>query len=85
MITGIWENEYIQELGIFDHCYEVLELKNSLVTAKAMDYMKEETKGQLARELMDLYLILEKWQEHKQWLKQKRIERFAEKAKENKE
>lgn len=84
MINGIWENEYVQKLGIIDHCIEVLELNNEIRCLKAhksTDIIKF-NEG-LNNEMMDLYLILEKWAYERQELKDKRIKRFLEKEMEN--
>ena len=85
MITGIWENPYIQELGIIDHCHEIIVLKDGVRAFKAWKpeaakEMCEQTQACLQREMMDLYLILEKWAELKGELKQARIQRFEEKG-----
>ena len=31
MIDGKWTDSYVQELGILDHCVEVIELKNNIM------------------------------------------------------
>ena len=85
MITGIWENSYVQELGIIDHCLEVIELKNEHRCSKAYKTVKDrgiddDIAACLQREMMDLYLILEKWAELKGELKQARTQRFEEKG-----
>ena len=90
MISGIWENTYVQELGILDHCVEIIELKNEIRRLKPL---KEETwkrlenleklQNGLDKEMMDLYLILDKWAKTKVELKEQRAQKFKEKAKEN--
>ena len=86
MIKGIWDNPYVRELGIIDHCIEVLELKDQHRKVKAMKnmYNHQETvdsiRGTLDGEMMDLFLILEKWAENKPYLKSERLRKFEEKA-----
>jgi len=83
MISGIWDNKYMQELGIFDHCQEILVLHDELrvkkvrQTAFPSSYNDttaiEET---LEREMMDLFLILEKWSVGRSKIKADRVQKF---------
>ena len=91
MISGIWENKYIQELGILDHCIEVIELKNEIRKLKPLKEEAwkrlenlEKLQNGLDKEMMDLYLILDKWAKTKHELKEQRLQKFKDKAKENK-
>ena len=86
-IKGIWDSEYVQELGIFDHCKEVLILKEEIIRIKASKHFHSEIaekascsiRTTLEGELVDLYLILKKWTKNKKHLKLERINRFLEK------
>ncbi len=86
MIKGIWDNPYVQDLGIIDHCIEVLELKDQHRKVKAMKNMTthqdtiDAVKGTLDGEMMDLFLILEKWAHNRPYLKSERLRKFEEKA-----
>lgn len=85
MIGEIWTNPYIQELGIFDHCSEIQDLKTRWRTAKASDkaigtHTANIYREALDRECMDLYIILEKWAADKPKLKVERMEKFDEKT-----
>lgn len=77
MISGIWENKYIQELGIFDHCVEVIKLKNNI--GDHSNLARACNTAQLEREMMDLYLILEVKFKDSSELKNAREMRFKEK------
>ena len=88
MIEGKWTDSYVQELGILDHCVEVIELKNSIRRLKALGDHSNlaracNTVSQLEREMMDLYLILEV--KFKDSLKKKNARecRFRQKEKES--
>lgn len=90
MINGIWENKYVQELGIFDHCVEIIELKNKIRTLKPVKDTNHTfsatchlTEEGLKKEMMDLYLILEKWAADKTELKFERENKFEIKTKSN--
>lgn len=85
MIDGIWDNEYILELGIKDHCTEVLVLTDRLRIAKAEENTEkaETVRRKLDGEMMDLHLMLDKWVSNRSGLKIKRLNRFIEKAREN--
>ena len=93
MISGIWENDYVQELGILDHCRELHTLKNKMTVLKVKLVIKsdkeefeknlfdlERMKRTYENEMVDLYLILQKRFQYKQELINKRIQRFVEKA-----
>lgn len=61
-LTGKWEDAYVQELGILEHCDEVLTIHRARAVAKAERRMCDvEWLGTaLANEMADLYLILDK-------------------------
>jgi len=86
MINGIWDNKYVQELGIIDHCHELIELKNKIREIKAYrslvskESIIEDVQHSMDNEIMDMLLILEKWAEDRTDLKVKRENRFREKA-----
>lgn len=89
MIEGKWTDSYVQELGILDHCVEIIELKNSIRRLKAKDIGDQSTfvrvcnsVSQLEREMMDLYLILEVKFKDSSELKNARECRFRQKEKE---
>ena len=87
MIEGIWTDSYVQELGILDHCVEIIELKNSIRRLKALGDHSNlaracNTVSQLEREMMDLYLILEVKFKDSSELKNARECRFSQKEKE---
>lgn len=82
MINGIWDNEYVQMLGILDHCRETQVLYDTLRIEKARGHQLLPTGQALAREMMDLHLILERWAQNHSELKEERQARFAEKARE---
>ena len=84
MIEGKWTDPYTQELGILDHCVEVIELKNNVRILKALGDQSNliracNTISQLEREMMDLYLILERKFKDSSELKNAREMRFKEK------
>jgi hypothetical protein len=84
MIEGKWTDPYTQELGILDHCVEVIELKNNVRRLKALGDQSNliracNTISQLEREMMDLYLILERKFKDSSELKNAREMRFKEK------
>jgi hypothetical protein len=84
-ISGIWENEYVRTLGILDHCQEVIKLYDEMRLQKAYkaldveDNLLKEVTDTFNRELMDLYLILDKHFENNNELKEIRLNRFKEK------
>lgn len=94
-ISGIWEDNYVRILGILDHCHEVVQLYNQirihkpinqpmLNTAKNLVDFPDIVKLfeiQLEKEMMDLYLILDKHFEDNIELKNNRLERFRFKEK----
>ena len=85
-IGKIWDNEYIQKLGIYDHCIEVCKLIDELRLQKAI---KEKSKvdlleNQIEKEMCDLYIILSKFIGNRVSLLQERLKRFNEKANEEK-
>lgn len=61
-LTGKWNDEYVQELGILEHCDEVLALHRAHAIAKAerriQDAERIDTK--MDDEMVDLYLILDR-------------------------
>lgn len=63
MISGIWNNEYILTLGIKDHIRE-LKSKDDYMKAIDLSTTDDKTQKRLSdaydKELMDLYLLLEK-------------------------
>lgn len=82
-VEGIWTNAYVQKLGIQDHCIEVLELLDQLRSLKLRSdsetTVKEVSAG-LEREVMDLFIILDKWSESRSELHADRLARFIEKG-----
>jgi len=89
IISGIWDNSYVQQLGIIDHCREVITIYDEW---KAIKPQLKHTKGEsydslvtktytgFENEVMDLFIILEKWSDGKKELKDKRLTKFKEKA-----
>jgi len=88
MIGGIWENPYVLELGILDHCHEIHVLKDGERSSKALRTlpgvpdMSVPNRIAMENEMMDLFLMLEKWSQDKPGLRKMREEKFLEKAKE---
>lgn len=86
MIDGVWNSDYVCELGILDHCKEILVLKDHI----RIDKSKPKTENnrtelayaeeQLIREMADLKIILDKYFEERQEYIDLRLKRFAEKA-----
>lgn len=60
MLNKTFESSYVQELGIYDHCVEVVRLKDDIRTLKAVEnYSAAHTMGvHMVKEMMDLCLIL---------------------------
>lgn len=87
MIDSIWNSDYVCELGILDHCKEILVLKDRIRIDKAELKANPEkceissVENQLIYEMADLKLILDKYFENKQTIITTRLKRFAEKAK----
>lgn len=61
-LTGKWGDEYVQELGILEHCDEVLALHRARAVAKAERRARdaERIDTQMDDEMVDLYLILDR-------------------------
>lgn len=61
-LTGKWNDEHVQELGILEHCNEVLTLHRARAVADAerriQDAERIDTK--MDDEMVDLYLILDR-------------------------
>lgn len=91
-ISDIWENSYVQQLGIIDHCREVLTIYDEWKAIKpqlkrinsdgveSYDSLVTKTYEGLENEMMDLFIILDKWSENKEDLKVKRLNKFKEKS-----
>ena len=89
-LSGIWENSYIQQLDIIDHCREVITLYDEIKILKTQlrrinsdgteryDSLVHETKKGMENKIIDLYLILDKWIENKQNDKKKRLQKLKE-------
>lgn len=61
-LTGKWDDEYVQELGILEHCDEVLVLHRARAVAKG-EHRNQDAgwlSAKMDDEMVDLYLILEK-------------------------
>jgi hypothetical protein len=82
-LRGIWDSSYVQMLGIQDHCKEIVDLYSAWKVEKAKQGSGygSDLESQLEKEIMDLYIILQKWAENKDGLYQKRLNGFMEKAK----
>lgn len=88
MITGIWNNPYVQKLGIKDHCEEILEINRNIVAIKAAktnayEEMVNQLDDSLENEMTDLYLILQKRFEKDSERIQTRLKKFEMKAESN--
>ena len=61
-LTGKWNDEYVQELGILEHCDEVLALHRARAVAKAerRNQDAERIDTEMDDEMVDLYLILDR-------------------------
>lgn len=91
-LSGIWDNPYVQQLGIIDHCREVVTIYDEWKAIKPQlkhskdegyDSLVTKTYKGLENEIMDLYLILERWAKDKAELKKKRFYKFIEKSENN--
>lgn len=86
-ISGIWNNEYVRTLGILDHCQEVIKIYDEIRIQKINSNISfnaiplQVFNEQFNKELMDLYLILDKHFENNNELKEIRLNRFKEKEK----
>ena len=61
-LTGKWNDEYVQELGILEHCDAVLALHRARAVAKAerRNQDAERIDTEMDDEMVDLYLILDR-------------------------
>jgi hypothetical protein len=86
MISGIWDNEYVQMLGILDHIDEIRIIKDEIRRIKNCTESKDTTiaKSHLDNELADLYLLLEKYLSNKEDIVNEREDKFREKSKDDK-
>ena len=73
-----WEDKYRLQLCIFDHLQEVPLLVNEWRKTK-----NKETEEAYKKEMMDLYILLDIWQEDNQALYERRLKKFQEEEKEN--
>jgi len=86
-LNGIWNSKYVCELGIKDHCNEVIALNNEIAKYKAIkqETYTEYAKEQLKKEYADLFLILANYFEVEELatsspIIQNRFIRFGDKA-----
>jgi len=82
-ISGIWNNKYVQKLGILDHCNEILTIENEIKRKKNNNVNISDLEYSFDKELMDLKIMLDKYFEIEYNLKEERLKRFEEKSKEN--
>ncbi len=84
MIADIWEIKYVRTLGILDHCQEVLTLYDKIRVEKNLSGLNTKClEDSVEKEMIDLFLILEKHFEHNVALKEERLRKFSQKTKEN--
>jgi len=80
-ISGIWEDNYVQRLGILNHCKEILTIDEEIMRKKNNDVDVSCLENSFNKELMDLKLILDKYFENGTDLKDERLDKFRSKSK----